>query len=102
SRDWSSDVCSSDLYSRKGSIKNIATNARIIVSSREDLRTLAESGKFNKDLYFKINVFEFHLPSLKERPEDVMLYFQKFLKEYSMRNKKSIKDVSPEVKKALV
>jgi DNA-binding NtrC family response regulator len=89
-------------YTRKGSIKSIATNARIIVSSREDLKTLAENGKFNKDLYFKINVFEFHLPSLKERPEDVILYFQKFLKEFSLRNKKNIKDVSPEVKKALV
>src|SRR5690606_22991040 len=80
-------VLENGSYSRKGSIKNIATNARIIVSSREDLRTLAESGKFNKDLYFKINVFEFHLPSLKERPEDVMLYFQKFLKEYSIDRK---------------
>lgn len=89
-------------FSRKGSNKSIATNARVILSSKNNLKELAEEGKFNKDLYYKINVFEFSLPSLKDRPEDVILYFQKFVKDFAAKNKKNIKDISADVKKALV
>ena len=96
------EVLENRSFQRMGSNKAIPTGARIIVSSSRDLRSLAEEGKFNKDLYYKLDVFEFKMPSLKDRPEDVMLYFQKFLKEFSGRNKKPIKEVSAEVKKALI
>ncbi|MCB0722871.1 MAG: sigma-54-dependent Fis family transcriptional regulator [Ignavibacteriae bacterium] len=96
------NVLENRTFSRKGSSKLTATNARIIVASKDNLKDLADQGKFNRDLYFKVNVFEFTLPSLKERPEDVILYFQKFIKEFAVKNKKHIKEISPEVKKALV
>jgi DNA-binding NtrC family response regulator len=54
-------------------------NARIVSASNADLAALVESGRFRKDLYFRLNVFTIRLPPLRERKEDIPLLAARFL-----------------------
>lgn len=89
-------------FNRVGDNKVQTTNARVIAASNKDLKKLIDEGKFREDLYYILCVFEFHLPALKERPEDIILYFSKFVNEVSGRNNKGVKEVAAEVKSALL
>ena len=89
-------------FSRVGDNKILSTSSRIIASTSENLQKLVNEGKFNQNLYYKINVFEFDLPCLKDRPEDILLYFTNFVRFFAKANSKNIKDLSPEVKKLII
>ena len=89
-------------YSRVGDNKLLTTSTRIIASTSENLQKLVTEGKFSQNLYYKINVFEFDLPCLKDRPEDILLYFNNFVEYFSHSNSKKIKDLTPEVKKIII
>lgn len=78
-------------FSRVGDTRIITTNVRVIAATNRVLKDLIADNKFREDLYYRLNVFEFHLPSLKERPEDIMFYFEKFVKDFAVANKKNIK-----------
>lgn len=54
--------------------------ARIIAATNRDLVKEIEQKKFRQDLYYRLNVFEVHLLPLRERPEDIFLHFDYFLK----------------------
>jgi len=56
-------------------------DVRIISATHQALKPLVESGKFRSDLYFRLNVIELHMPSLRERREDIPLLASHFLKE---------------------
>lgn len=89
-------------FSRIGDNKILNTSARIIASTSENLEKLVFEGKFNQNLFYKINVFEFDLPALKDRPEDILLYFLNFVKFFANANSKNIKDLTPDVKKIII
>jgi DNA-binding NtrC family response regulator len=84
-------------FSKVGDTRIQSTNVRIIAATNQDLKKMIEEGKFREDLYYRLNVFEFYLPSLKDRPEDIQYYFNKFLSEYSEFNKKNLPKVDPKV-----
>lgn len=88
-------------FSRVGDTRIITTNVRVIAATNRVLKDLIADNKFREDLYYRLNVFEFHLPSLKERPEDIMFYFEKFVKDFAVANKKNIKKIEERVIKVL-
>ncbi|MBS1492032.1 MAG: sigma-54-dependent Fis family transcriptional regulator [Bacteroidetes bacterium] len=94
-------VLQTKQFARVGDPKPISTNVRIIAATNRNLKELIKDGKFREDLYYRINVFEYHLPDLKDRPSDIIFYFEKFIKEYSKENGKKIKEISKEVKDLL-
>ncbi len=53
-------------------------------------RSGARQGKLREDLYYRLNVFAFRLPTLRERKEDLPLLVQAFINEFNTRNQKSI------------
>ena len=61
-------------------------------SSTERLRRAT----FREDLYFRLNVFNLHLPPLRERVEDIPLLAQSFLEEYATENGKPVVGISSE------
>jgi two-component system NtrC family response regulator len=65
---------------RVGGKSVLSLNARIIAATNVDLKKAIENGKFREDLYFRMNVVAVHLPLLKERPEDIMMLAQHFLR----------------------
>ncbi len=54
-----------------GAAKEIDIDVRILSATHKDLATLVQSGDFRQDLFYRINVIELHVPSLREHPEDV-------------------------------
>ncbi len=88
-------------FSKVGDTKIRYTNVRIIAATNRDLKALIAEGKFREDLYYRLNVFEFHLPSLRERPEDIEYYFERFINEYALHNDTKMNSISPEVKAIL-
>ncbi len=62
-----------------GSNKEIAVDIRLISATNENLTEAIKKGTFREDLYHRINEFTLHMPSLKERPEDVLLFANFFL-----------------------
>jgi len=94
-------VLQTKMFARVGDPKPVTTNVRIIAATNRNLKQLIKDGKFREDLYYRINVFEYHLPDLKDRPSDIIFYFEKFIKEYSKENGKKVKEISKEVKDLL-
>lgn len=80
-------VLESGSFKRVGGTKNIRVDVRIISSTNQDLAELIEQKKFREDLFFRLNAFTIHLPPLRERPEDIALLVDHFLKHHETAQK---------------
>lgn len=69
-----------------GALREVEVNARIIAASNADLEAAVKDGRFRDDLYYRLNVVQIGLPSLRERstdiPELVRHFVRRFAKEY--------------------
>ncbi len=85
-----------------GASTPIPVDVRIISATNKDLYKEVEVGRFRRDLYYRLNVVEIHLPSLTERVEDIPLLVDFFLDKYRKEMNKNIKGVDAEAMKALM
>lgn len=58
-----------------------SSNARVIVSTHEDIEKTKESGNFRKDLYYRLRTHQVQIPPLRERKDDIPLLLEHFLEE---------------------
>jgi len=65
---------------RVGGTDVIQIDPRIIAASNKDLKQAVREGQFREDLYFRLNVIDIHVPSLRERKEDIPILVDYFLK----------------------
>src|SRR6266851_3077628 len=72
-------------FSRIGDKQERRAETRVICATNRDLRTEIEAGRFRQDLFYRINVISIHLPSLRERREDVALLADYFLGQLNAR-----------------
>jgi DNA-binding NtrC family response regulator len=70
---------------------------RLIAATNEDLEELVRAGRFREDLYYRINVVPIVLPALRDRPGDVPLLLDHFLRSYCASNNVPLKHLDPEV-----
>ena len=70
---------------------------RLITATNEELEDLVRAGRFREDLYYRINVIPISLPPLRERPADIPLLLNHFLRLYSDTNQAPVKQIEPEV-----
>ena len=75
-------------FLRVGGEESIKVDVRIITATNQDLRQLVTLREFRRDLYYRINVLSIHLPSLRERREDIPLLVREFVREASLRNER--------------
>lgn len=69
-------------FRRVGGIETLKTDFRLISASHKNLRTMVDNGEFRNDLYYRISAFPLHVPSLKERVEDIPLLVDSILKRF--------------------
>jgi len=81
-------------FERVGAEKSIDVNVRIIAATSMDLESEIADSKFREDLYYRLNVFPIHLPSLRERRSDILLLADNFVQKYNEVYGKSIKRIS--------
>jgi two-component system response regulator AtoC len=65
---------------RVGGNELVPVDVRIIAATNRDLRRLVDEGRFREDLYYRLKVVTVHVPPLRERPEDIPLLAQHFLR----------------------
>src|SRR6201982_4150519 len=90
------------LFERVGGNQTIKTDIRLIAATNRDLARLVSEKKFREDLYYRLNVVQIRVPSLRERKEDIPLLANAFLKEISQRDNKTFRPLSPEAMEALL
>ena len=83
-------------YIKVGDTKPTKVDVRIISATNRDLKKEIENGHFREDLYFRLSVFQIHLPPLRERKEDIEMLAETFLKRFSTKLKKEIKGMTSE------
>lgn len=79
-----------------GSNETRKFEARLIVASNVDLKQLMERNEFRADLYYRLNVMEFHLPALRSRPKDIVPMALAFVEELCQAHGVRIRRVHPE------
>ena len=85
-----------------GSERLCKANVRVIAASNIDLRSAQESGRFRKDLYYRLDVVSLNLPPLRERGEDILLLARHFLAKYTAKFGTAAREFSPEALQKLV
>lgn len=83
-------------FYRIGGRRRIKSDVRIIAASNEDLQEAVNRGGFRKDLYFRLEVLQIHMPPLRDRHGDMLLLMEHFINDYSQAHGKNILGVSPD------
>lgn len=83
-------------FERIGGTKTLRVDVRLIAATNRDLEQAVANGEFRADLYYRLQVIQVFLPSLRERREDIPDLVEHFLAKFSDQNGKSLKYVSQE------
>lgn len=83
-------------FYRVGGLKKIKTDVRIICATNDDIEARVAEGTFRRDLYFRLNVGNIHIPPLRERPEDIIPLAQLFLTTFAQAKRKRFSEISQE------
>ncbi len=86
---------------RVGSTRPIHVDFRCIAATNRNLEALIEEGKFRPDLFYRLNVFQIHMPALRERKGDIPLLVDVFVRKFSAAMNKRITRVAPEAMELL-
>jgi two-component system response regulator HydG len=85
-----------------GSSREIPVEVRIIAATNEDLQLAQEQGNFREDLYHRLNEFQIHVPPLRERKDDLLLFIRYFLDQANADLKKSVLGFEPDAEAVLM
>jgi two-component system nitrogen regulation response regulator GlnG len=83
-------------FYRVGGAEPVKVDVRIIAATHQDLEKLVAEGRFREDLFHRLNVIRIHLPSLRERREDIPLLMDHFLKRAAQELGVEAKTLLPE------
>src|SRR5437773_6337274 len=88
-------------FERLGGTRTTDTDVRILVATNKDLQQEVTERRFREDLFYRLNVINIRIPSLRERKDDVQLLAMHFLKFYADKNNKPIEGFSEDAMLAL-
>lgn len=84
----------SRCFERVGGVETIHTNTRVVAATNRDLAAMVEEGTFREDLFFRLDVINIKVPTLRERYEDIPLLAKHFIDEFALENNKDIESIS--------
>jgi transcriptional regulator with PAS, ATPase and Fis domain len=82
---------------RIGNTEPLKVDIRLVTATNHDLENLMLQGKFRSDLYYRVNTVQIHLPSLRERSEDIPILVKYFIRRLSRNTNKNIRKISEDV-----
>ncbi|MBI1786853.1 MAG: sigma 54-interacting transcriptional regulator [Acidobacteria bacterium] len=89
-------VLEGQCFRHLGGVDDIQVDVRVVAATNRDLRALVEQGKFRRDLYYRLNVIQVTIPSLRDRLEDLAPLVELFLEQLNVRYKRHIPGLSPD------
>ena len=79
---------------RLGGNETIVVDFRLVAATNRDLEAMVQEGSFREDLFYRLNVIGIRLPSLRDRPEDIPLIADHFVRLYARKNGKTVTGVT--------
>jgi DNA-binding NtrC family response regulator len=83
-------------FTRVGGTMPLHSDFRVIAATHQDLKESIRNRTFRQDLFYRLNVIHLEVPPLRERPEDIPLLTQHFLRRYATETGKKVDSISPE------
>ena len=88
-------------FTRVGGTTTISSDFRVIAATHQDLQESIRNRSFRQDLFYRLNVIHLEVPPLRERPEDIPLLAEHFLRRYATETGKKIDSFHPEALAAM-
>ncbi len=88
-------VLESKKFVRVGGNKEIKSDFRVICATNRDLKKMVEEGTFREDLYYRLNVVNIRIPPLRERPGDIPMLVDHFIKKYCTSMSRDVISIEP-------
>ena len=89
-------VLQDQRFERVGGNETVQTDARVIAATNQELEELAASGRFRRDLYYRLKVYTVCLPPLRERLDDLPLLVDHFIQTFNTEVGRRVRSASPE------
>jgi DNA-binding NtrC family response regulator len=89
-------------FERVGGTQTLRVDVRVVAATNRDLKEMVAAGKFREDLYYRLNVINVNLPSLRQRPSDVPALALHFLKRYAAENAKPVTVIADDALRQIV
>jgi two-component system nitrogen regulation response regulator GlnG len=89
-------VLQEQTFERVGGNETIRTDVRLIAATHRDLKAWSANGRFRPDLYYRLGVFNIHVPPLRERADDLPLLVRHFLRRFSTELGRNVREVATE------
>lgn len=89
-------------YIKIGDTKPTRVSVRIIAATNRNLAEEIAAGRFREDLFYRLSVFQIHLPSLRERPGDIRILAETFVHDFADKLCRPIRQIAPEFIAALM
>jgi transcriptional regulator with PAS, ATPase and Fis domain len=70
-------------FSRLGGKRDISVDVRVLAATNKQLEQAVQDGTFREDLFYRLNVITIHIPPLRERREEILVFLDYFLRKYS-------------------
>ena len=95
-------VLEDQAFRRLGGLRVIRADIRIVAATNRDLREASKEGGFRLDLYYRLNVIQFVVPPLRDRPDDILPLARYFIEHYNARFRQRMEGVSSEAESLLL
>ena len=95
-------VLQEKVFEPLGGVEPISADVRIVAATNRDLEQMVSEGSFREDLFYRLNVVKLRLPPLRERPEDIPLLINHFIKRLNIIQSKEIEGISEDVRTVLM
>jgi formate hydrogenlyase transcriptional activator len=80
-------------FERVGGSQTISVDVRVLAATNRDLKAAVAAGTFRQDLFYRLNVFPIHMPSLSDRLDDIPLLVEYFIERYAKQVGKKVRTI---------
>ena len=87
-------VLQEDEFERLGGTETIRVDVRLVAATNRNLQAMVRKGKFRADLYYRLNVFPIENMALRDRPDDIPVLVEHFVRKFAKRQNKQITKIS--------